>query len=137
MNTDKRFFLKNALDTLVLFLITYYTNTKSFQVDHETMNRCMSNQIQTASLPFDLALWNINAEKRVMTLTALNHPVFIIVIIITIITIVIVLVLYIEIFISNWSDGLVVRGLDSQSRDLKFKTTRWLLGQLHLSLFRV
>ena len=33
-------------------------------------------------------------------------------------------------------DGLVVKVLDSESRGLMFKTTRWLQGQLSLSPFR-
>ena len=35
-----------------------------------------------------------------------------------------------------WSDGLVVKLLDSQSRGPVFKTTRWLQGRLSLSSFR-
>ena len=35
-----------------------------------------------------------------------------------------------------WSNGLVVKALDSQSRGLMFKTTGWLKGQFSLSSFR-
>ena len=35
-----------------------------------------------------------------------------------------------------WSDGLVVKSLDSQSRGPVFKTTGWLQGRLSLSFFR-
>ena len=35
-----------------------------------------------------------------------------------------------------WSNGLVVRVLDSQSRGPVFKSTGWLQGRLSLSSFR-
>ena len=35
-----------------------------------------------------------------------------------------------------WSNGLVVKALDSQSRSPVFKTTGWLQGRLSLSFFR-
>ena len=36
----------------------------------------------------------------------------------------------------QWSNGLVFKALDSQSRVLGFKITGWLQGQLSLSSFR-
>ena len=36
----------------------------------------------------------------------------------------------------KWSNGLVVRVLDSQSKGLEFNTTGWLQGQLSLSSLR-
>ena len=38
--------------------------------------------------------------------------------------------------ISFWSNGLVVKVLDSQLRGPMFKTTRWLQGQPSLSSFQ-
>ena len=37
---------------------------------------------------------------------------------------------------NSWSNELVVKVLDSQSRGPRFKTTGWLQGQLSLSSFR-
>ena len=42
----------------------------------------------------------------------------------------------IHIFSSNWSNGLVVRALDSQSKGLVFKTTGWLQGWLRFLSFQ-
>ena len=38
--------------------------------------------------------------------------------------------------VNLWSNGLVVKALDSKSRDPVFKTTGWLQGQLSLSSFQ-
>ena len=35
-----------------------------------------------------------------------------------------------------WSNGLVVKALDSQSKGQGYKTTGWLQGRLNLSSFR-
>ena len=39
-------------------------------------------------------------------------------------------------FLPLWSNGLLVKALDPQSRGPVFKTTGWLQGQLSLSSFR-
>ena len=39
-------------------------------------------------------------------------------------------------FVMLWSNGLVVKALDSQSKGLVFKTIGWLQGRLSLSSFR-
>ena len=39
-------------------------------------------------------------------------------------------------FVMLWSNGLVVKALDSQSKSLVFKTIGWLQGRLSLSSFR-
>ena len=43
---------------------------------------------------------------------------------------------YIESIENLWSNGLVVKALDSKFRGPVFKTTGWLQGQLSLSSFR-
>ena len=42
---------------------------------------------------------------------------------------------FFHIFVSNWSNGLVLRTLNSKSRGLVFKTTEWLQGWLSFSFF--
>ena len=46
------------------------------------------------------------------------------------------LILFVTIDPFLWSNGLVVKALDSQSRSPMFKTTGWFQGRLSLSSFR-